>query len=58
MTELEHIMTNSELQDAIIQTNAIIKSCSPSSDRKSKLDNHLESLLDCQHSRAKLLKVL
>jgi len=58
MGELLHLMSNAELQDAIVQTNAMVKSCDPNAKRMPELQNHLARLLDAQHSRASMVKIL
>ncbi len=56
MVELTYLMSNTDLQEAIIHTNAMIKSCTPSAHRMNKLQDHLVNLLDVQLSRSTMAK--
>ncbi len=58
MSELLHLMSNSELQDAIVQTNAMVKGCDPAAKRMHLLQQHLESLMESQKSRASMAKIV
>jgi hypothetical protein len=58
MSELLHFMSNNELQDAIVQTNAMVKSCASDAQRMPLLQKHLESLLETQKSRASMAKLI
>ncbi len=55
MSEHVYLMTNEALQDAIINTNVMLKVC-PTNDtwRHDKLKRHFQELLENQKSRAKL----
>lgn len=50
-------MNNNELQDSIIQTNAMLKACDPTSARFQPLSEHFERLLEIQAARALSVKV-
>jgi hypothetical protein len=56
MSELSYVMSNAELQDAIIHTDAMIRRCPQGAERMRELKSHLSLLLDAQHSRATMLK--
>jgi len=58
MNELLHLMSNNELQDAIVQTNAMIKNCDLTAKRMPVLQQHLEKLLDSQQYRATMAKLI
>ncbi len=58
MDRLEHLMSNTDLQDAIIHTNAMIKSCAPAARRMTELEQHLNTLLDVQISRASMAQAV
>jgi hypothetical protein len=53
MEQFIYTITNEELRQTIIDTNAMIKACDPSAERKPALEQHLKSLLDIQISRAR-----
>ncbi len=52
-----YLMDNEELQDAIVHTNAMIKSCAPNADRMPNLNKHLTALLEHQETRAALVNL-
>ena len=54
---VEAQMTNEELQDCIIQTNAMIKSTEPGAERMAHLNRHLLDLLAIQKSRAAMVSL-
>jgi hypothetical protein len=45
-------MTNQELQDAILQTNVMIKNSTPGSEKERVLIDHFKALLENQRVRA------
>jgi hypothetical protein len=54
MERIDFLMSNSELQDAIIKTATLILGCSSSAQRLPVLNAHLISLLNSQSSRANI----
>lgn len=53
---LGSLFTNEELQDCIIQTNAMIKTSEPDADRLVGLNQHLLDLLTIQKKRAAMVR--
>ena len=53
----KYAMDNEELQDAIVHTNAMIKSCVPKAARMHNLNKHLTALLKHQETRASLVSL-
>lgn len=56
--EIEYVLSNSELADAIEKTTLYIKGSTPDSDQIRDFSEHLKNLLFVQKKRSEMIKIL